>query len=165
MNNLSTISSDLLKGLNPQQSEACSALDGALLVLAGAGTGKTRVLTTRLANLITSGKARPYEILAVTFTNKAAAEMRLRIEKLLGAGDDSGDESMPNQSMGGQINVGTFHSLSARFLRQHSEFLGLTPRFTILDPDDQTRLMREILTDYGVDDDSKNYARMLSLYD
>ncbi|MCH9844050.1 MAG: UvrD-helicase domain-containing protein [Alphaproteobacteria bacterium] len=153
MNDLSTISADLLKGLNPEQREACTLLDGALLVLAGAGTGKTRVLTTRLANLITSGKARPYEILAVTFTNKAAAEMRQRIEKLLGADDETAS----------QINVGTFHSLSARFLRQHSEFMGLTPRFTILDPDDQTRLMREILTESGAsgDDNNKAYARML----
>ncbi len=161
MNDLSTISADLLKGLNPEQREACSALDGALLVLAGAGTGKTRVLTTRLANLITSGKARPYEILAVTFTNKAAAEMRQRIDKMLGAGDDIANESMSGQINATQINVGTFHSLSARFLRQHSEFMGLTPRFTILDPDDQTRLMRDILTEHGAGDNSKNYARTL----
>ncbi len=156
MNHLSTHFTNLLNALNPEQREACTQLDGALLVLAGAGTGKTRVLTTRLAHLIASGKARSYEVLAVTFTNKAASEMRERIEKLLDISPD-GASDIPS----GRLNVGTFHSLSARFLRQHSEFVGLTPRFTILDPDDQIRLMRELLTENGAGEDNKNYARML----
>ncbi len=139
----------LLQNLNPAQFEACTHLDGALLILAGAGTGKTRVLTTRLAHLIASGKARPHEILAVTFTNKAASEMKTRIQKLL------------HESLGAeQLYVGTFHALSARFLRQYCEEVGLTSRFTILDPDDQLRLMRSILQNSGIEE-TKQTARHL----
>ena len=147
--NLLNQTSPLLASLNPEQYQACSALDGPLLVLAGAGTGKTRVLTTRMAHLIMSGKAQPHQILAVTFTNKAASEMRERIEKLLG---ESGEQVA-------RLNVGTFHSLSARFLRPLAETVGLSQNFTILDMDDQTRLVRELLDDMGVDDNQKNYAR------
>ncbi|MCF8495683.1 MAG: UvrD-helicase domain-containing protein [Alphaproteobacteria bacterium] len=122
-----------LQGLNPPQFEAVEALDGPVLVLAGAGTGKTRVLTTRLAHLLYTGKAWPSQILAVTFTNKAAQEMRHRVSSLLGG-----------QAVEGWW-LGTFHSLAARMLRRHAELVGLSSNFTILDPDDQIRLLKQIM--------------------
>jgi len=127
-----------LVGLNPEQHEAVTAPDGPLLVLAGAGTGKTRVLTTRLAHLLVEGRARPGEILAVTFTNKAAREMNERVQALI---------RRPVQGMW----LGTFHSIGARLLRRHAERLGLSPSFTILDVDDQQRLLKQVLEAAGLD--------------
>jgi len=129
-----------LQGLNPEQRAAVETLEGPLLVLSGAGTGKTRVLTTRLAHLLASGKAKPWQILAVTFTNKAAREMRHRVEQLLGPGG------------GGVPWLGTFHSISALMLRRHSELAGLKSSFTILDTDDQIRLLKQLIEAEGIDE-------------
>ena len=134
-----TASPRYLRGLNEEQRRAVEALDGPVLVLAGAGVGKTRVLTTRVAHLIASGRARPHEILAVTFTNKAAREMRERVEALTGV-----VEGMPW--------LGTFHAIGAKILRRHAELVGLKPNFTILDTDDQIRLMKQVLQAENVDD-------------
>ncbi len=129
-----------LEALNPEQRAAVEALDGPVLVLAGAGTGKTRVLTTRLAHLITTGKAKPWGVLAVTFTNKAAREMRERVEHLMGPGAQ------------GIPWLGTFHSISARMLRAHAELVGLKSSFTILDTDDQVRLLKQIIEAENIDE-------------
>ena len=129
-----------LDGLNPEQREAVEATDGPVLVLAGAGTGKTRVLTTRIAHIIALGLARPHEILAVTFTNKAAREMKDRIARLVGPTA----EGMPW--------LGTFHSISAKLLRRHAELVGLKSDFTILDTDDQIRLLKQALQAENIDD-------------
>jgi DNA helicase-2/ATP-dependent DNA helicase PcrA len=129
-----------LASLNPEQRAAVEALEGPVLVLAGAGTGKTRVLTTRLAHLLSSGRAKPWGALAVTFTNKAAREMRERVEALLGPGG------------GGLPWLGTFHSISARMLRAHAELVGLKNTFTILDTDDQIRLLKQIIEAEGIDE-------------
>jgi DNA helicase II / ATP-dependent DNA helicase PcrA len=123
---------DYLDALNPAQRAAVEAADGPLLVLAGAGTGKTRVLTTRLAHLLLTGRVRPYQALAVTFTNKAAREMILRVSRLLG------------RSVEGPW-FGTFHALGARLLRRHAELVGLKANFTILDTDDQLRLLKQVI--------------------
>jgi len=128
-----------LKGLNPMQQEAVTSLDGPLLVLAGAGTGKTRVLTTRLAHLIATGKARPFSVLAVTFTNKAAREMKDRVVSIIGP-------------MAEQMWLGTFHAIGVRMLRRHAELVGLKSNFTILDTDDQIRLLKQVMEAEGVDD-------------
>ncbi len=128
-----------LDALNAAQREAVEALDGPVLVLAGAGVGKTRVLTTRIAHLIATGRARPHEILSVTFTNKAAREMRERIGHLTGL-----VEGMPW--------MGTFHSIGAKILRRHAELVGLKPNFTILDTDDQIRLLKQMLQARNIDD-------------
>ena len=127
-----------LDSLNESQREAVEATDGPVLVLAGAGTGKTRVLTTRLGHILTQGKARPGEILAVTFTNKAAREMQERVGSMLGT---------PVEGWW----VGTFHALGARMLRYHAEAVGLTPNFTILDTDDQVRLIKQIVAARDID--------------
>ena len=127
-----------LVGLNRPQIAAAVLTQGPVLVLAGAGTGKTRALTTRLAHLLMTGQAHPQQILAVTFTNKAAAEMRHRVEALI------------NHPTEGWF-LGTFHSLAARILRQHAELVGLNSRFTILDDDDQLRLVRQIQDVRGID--------------
>ena len=138
-----------LNTLNPEQREAVEATEGPVLVLAGAGTGKTRVLTTRLAHIIDSGLAYPSQILAVTFTNKAAREMIERVAKLLGH---------PVEGMW----LGTFHAMAARILRRHAEVVGLRPDFTILDADDQVRLLKQLLQ--GADIDEKRWpARTLSI--
>ncbi len=129
-----------LESLNPDQRAAVEALDGPVLVLSGAGTGKTRVLTTRLAHLLATGRAQPWQLLAVTFTNKAAREMRHRVEALLGPGS------------GGIPWLGTFHSISAQMLRRHAELVGLKPNFTILDTDDQLRLLKQLIEAAGVDE-------------
>jgi len=121
-----------LDGLNDTQREAVDALDGPILVLAGAGTGKTRVLTTRLAHILATGQARPYQILAVTFTNKAAREMKGRVDRLIG---------YPAESLW----LDTFHALCARILRRHAELVGLRSNFTILDTDDQIRLLKQVM--------------------
>ncbi|PVH30423.1 ATP-dependent helicase [Pararhodobacter oceanensis] len=129
-----------LDGLNEAQRTAVEALDGPVLMLAGAGTGKTRALTARIAHLIASGKARPNEILAVTFTNKAAREMKYRI------GQQLGDvvEGMPW--------LGTFHAIGVRFLRRHAELVGLKSNFTILDTDDQLRLLKQLIRANNLDE-------------
>ncbi len=129
-----------LDGLNEAQRAAVEATDGPVLVLAGAGTGKTRALTTRLAHLLHTGRARPYQILAVTFTNKAAREMRDRIEKLVG------------DRVEGMQWLGTFHSIAAQILRRHAELAGLKSNFTILDTDDQVRLAKQVIVDAGLDE-------------
>ncbi|WP_119300229.1 ATP-dependent helicase [Dongia deserti] len=125
-------------GLNDRQRDAVLAQDGPVLVLAGAGTGKTRALTTRLAHLLMTGKARPFEIMAVTFTNKAAGEMKARVGQLIGR---------PVEGWW----LGTFHALAARILRQHAEAAGLKPNFTIIDTDDQLRLIKQIIQAEGLD--------------
>jgi DNA helicase II / ATP-dependent DNA helicase PcrA len=122
-----------LKGLNAEQREAVERLDGPVLVLAGAGTGKTRVLTTRIAHLFWTHRARANEILAVTFTNKAAREMKERVGGLAGGAI----EGMPW--------LGTFHSIGMRILRRHAELVGLSHNFTILDVDDQVRLIKQLI--------------------
>ncbi len=136
---------DYWRNLNPAQRAAVEALDGPVLVLAGAGTGKTRVLTARLVHLLATGKALPGEILAVTFTNKAAAEIRERAAAMLG------------RSVEGWF-LGTFHSLAARLLRPHAERVGLRPNFTILGDDDQIRLIKQLLEAENIDD-KKSPAR------
>ncbi len=128
-----------LAALNARQREAAEKLDGPVLVLAGAGTGKTKVLTARLANLLFSGRATPFQILAVTFTNKAAREMSHRVGQLLGR---------PTEGW----YLGTFHSIGARLLRQYAERVGLKPNFTILDDSDQLRLLKQILADHNIED-------------
>jgi DNA helicase-2/ATP-dependent DNA helicase PcrA len=129
-----------LQGLNPEQRQAVEATDGPVLVLAGAGTGKTRVLTTRIAHLIATGLAYPSQILAVTFTNKAAREMKERVSHMVGPAA----EGMPW--------LGTFHSVSAKILRRHAELIGLRSDFTILDMDDQIRLMKQVIAAEGIDE-------------
>lgn len=129
-----------LEGLNPEQRQAVEATEGPVLVLAGAGTGKTRVLTTRIAHLIATGKARPFDILAVTFTNKAAREMKERIGALVG----SVAEGMPW--------LGTFHSIGTKVLRRHAELVGLKSDFTILGVDDQIRLMKQVIAAADIDE-------------
>ncbi len=130
---------EYLSALNAAQRAAVQATDGPVLVLAGAGTGKTRVLTTRLAHLFFSAKAGPHEVLAVTFTNKAAREMKARVEAHL---------NRPVESLW----IGTFHSVGARILRTHAETVGLKPNFTILDTDDQVRLLKQLLSAAGIDE-------------
>nr|WP_246337283.1 UvrD-helicase domain-containing protein [Azospirillum oleiclasticum] len=127
-----------LDGLNPSQRAAVEALDGPVLVLAGAGTGKTRVLTTRLAHLLMTRRAAPFQILAVTFTNKAAREMRERVAALVGVEPEG-------------WWLGTFHALAARILRRHAELVGLKSNFTILDTDDQIRLVKQLLEADNID--------------
>jgi DNA helicase II / ATP-dependent DNA helicase PcrA len=129
-----------LDGLNPEQRQAVETLDGAVLVLAGAGTGKTRVLTTRIAHILATGRASPHQILAVTFTNKAAREMRARIGILIG------------ESVEGMPWLGTFHAIGVKILRRHAELVGLKSNFTILDTDDQVRLMRQVIEAEGIDE-------------
>ena len=129
----------LFEGLNAEQEAAVRATEGPVLVLAGAGTGKTRVLTTRIAFILQSGLARPWEILCVTFTNKAAREMRERTERLIGP------------SAEGLSNLGTFHSIAAQILRRHAELVGLKSNFTILDDDDQVRLIKGIFESENID--------------
>lgn len=126
-------------GLNDRQREAAAAIDGAVLIIAGAGTGKTRVLTTRLAHIIQSHRAFPGQILAVTFTNKAAHEMKHRVSQLLGGAPVEG------------WWLGTFHALCARMLRRHADLVGLTPQFTIIDSDDAARLIKQICEAENVD--------------
>lgn len=129
-----------LDGLNAEQRDAVESLDGPLLVLAGAGTGKTRVLTTRIGHILATAKAQPYEILAVTFTNKAAREMKERIGSVVGGAV----EGMPW--------LGTFHSIGVKLLRRHAELVGLKSNFTILDTDDQIRLMKQIIKAENIDE-------------
>ncbi len=142
-----------LDDLNPAQRQAVETLDGPVLMLAGAGTGKTKALTTRIAHLMTTGRARPNEILAVTFTNKAAREMKLRVGRLLG------------EAVEGMPWLGTFHAIGVKLLRRHAELITGTPalngtdpvphlksNFTILDSDDQLRLLKQLVQAAGIDD-------------
>ncbi len=130
---------DYMAGLNPEQRLAVETTEGPVLVLAGAGTGKTRVLTTRLAHILATGRARPWELLVVTFTNKAAREMRERITHLIGP------------SAEGLRWLGTFHSVAAQILRRHAELVGLKSSFTILDTDDQERVLKQLLEAANID--------------
>ena len=141
--------SPYLDGLNPAQRQAVETLDGPVLMLAGAGTGKTRALTARIAHLLSSHRARTNEILAVTFTNKAAREMKLRLGRLMG------------EAVEGMPWLGTFHSICAKLLRRHAELVGLKSNFTILDTDDQIRLLKQLIA--AADIDEKRWpARMLA---
>jgi DNA helicase-2/ATP-dependent DNA helicase PcrA len=139
-----------LADLNPEQREAVETLDGPVLVLAGAGTGKTRVLTTRIAHILNLGRAHPSEILAVTFTNKAAREMKDRVHQMVG------------QIVEGMPWLGTFHSIGVKILRRHAELVGLKSDFTILDVDDQIRLIKQILEAEKLDD-KRWPARVLAM--
>ena len=141
-----------LAALNPPQREAVEAIDGPVLVLAGAGTGKTRVLTTRLAHILATRRAFPGQLLAVTFTNKAAREMRERLESIIGAAVDG-------------IWLGTFHAIAARILRRHAERIGLKSNFTILDTDDQLRLVKQIIAAATIEDRRLPPRMLLSAFD
>ena len=138
-----------LDDLNPAQRAAVEAIDGPVLMLAGAGTGKTKALTARIVHLMTMGRARPNEILAVTFTNKAAREMKDRVGRMLG------------QAVEGMPWMGTFHSISVKILRRHAELVGLKSNFTILDTDDQLRLLKQLIVAANIDE-KRWPARMLA---
>ena len=127
-----------LDELNPEQKEAVTTTQGPVLVLSGAGTGKTKVLTSRLAYLLGARKAQPWECLVVTFTNRAAKEMKERVYGLIGAADS--------------VWLGTFHSICVKILRRHAELVGLNSNFTILNEDDQKRLVKKICEAEGIDD-------------
>ncbi len=142
----------LIEGLNIPQKEAVLKTDGPLLVLAGAGTGKTKVLTSRIIHIVNSNLASPLQILAVTFTNKAAAEMKKRIGEIIG-------DHVNN------LWIGTFHSIASRILRRHAELVGLRNDFTIIDSDDQLRLLKQIIADFNIDPKqfpAKNYLNKIS---
>ncbi|MGO4572436.1 ATP-dependent helicase [Microvirga sp. 2TAF3] len=145
--------SPYLSGLNPEQRAAVEATEGPVLVLAGAGTGKTRVLTTRIAHLIATGKAWPSQILAVTFTNKAAREMRERIGRAIG------------EVAEGMQWLGTFHSIGTKILRRHAELVGLRSDFTILGTDDQLRLMKQVIEAEGIDEKRWPARQLASIID
>ena len=133
------LNSEYLNNLNENQKEAVEHLDGPLLIVAGAGSGKTKVLTSRIAHIIRKHKAFPNQILAVTFTNKAAKEMQLRVSKLL------------KKEATGLPWLGTFHSISAKLLRKHADAVGLKSNFSIIDQDDQVRLIKNICKAENVD--------------
>ncbi|HUQ36887.1 MAG TPA: UvrD-helicase domain-containing protein [Aestuariivirga sp.] len=141
------------KGLNPEQRDAVESTEGPLLVLAGAGTGKTRVLTTRLAHILATNKAWPNQMLAVTFTNKAAREMKERIGYLIGG------------VVEGMTWLGTFHSIGVKILRNHAELAGLKSGFSILDTDDQIRLLKQLLTAHDIDEKRWPARQLASLID
>ncbi|MCR4267113.1 ATP-dependent helicase [Nitratireductor sp. ZSWI3] len=141
-----------LDALNPEQRLAVETTEGPVLVLAGAGTGKTRVLTTRIAHILATGRAYPSQILAVTFTNKAAREMKERVGTLVG------------EAIEGMPWLGTFHSIGVKILRRHAELAGLKSSFTILDTDDQIRLIKQIIQAEGLDDKrwpARQFAQMI----
>ena len=150
---VASLTAPYMDGLNPAQREAVEALEGPVLMLAGAGTGKTRALTARIAHLIATGTARPNEVLAVTFTNKAAREMKGRIGALLG------------EAVEGMPWLGTFHAIGVKFLRRHAELVGLKPGFTILDSDDQLRLIKQVLSSFNLDEKRWPPRAMASLID
>ena len=133
------VNSDYLKNLNKAQKEAVMYLDGPLLIVAGAGSGKTKVLTSRIVNIIQKKRAFPNQILAVTFTNKAAKEMQLRVSSMLGS------------SATGISWLGTFHSICAKLLRKHATAVNLNSSFTIIDTDDQIRLVKNICKAENID--------------
>ena len=132
-----------LNGLNPEQKEAVLKTEGPLLVLAGAGTGKTKVLTTRLAYILHNNNARPWNCLVVTFTNRAANEMKERVRQFIG-------------DTVNMVWLGTFHSICVKILRKYPELAGLKPNFTILGEDDQKRVIKKILHDHNIDE--KQYS-------
>ncbi len=138
-----------LEGLNPAQRAAVEQMDGPVLMLAGAGTGKTKALTARIVHLMHSGRARKNEILAVTFTNKAAREMKDRVGQMMG------------QQVEGMPWLGTFHAICVKLLRRHAELVGLKSNFTILDTDDQLRLLKQLIRAENIDD-KRWPARMLA---
>ncbi len=138
-----------LDELNPAQREAVEKMDGPVLMLAGAGTGKTKALTARIVHLLNTGRARPNEILAVTFTNKAAREMKNRVGRMLG------------ETVEGMPWLGTFHAICVKLLRRHAELVDLKSNFTILDTDDQIRLLKQLIAANNIDD-KRWPARMLS---
>src|SRR6056297_1042312 len=138
-----------LDGLNPEQRAGVEAVEGPVLMLAGAGTGKTRALTARIVHLLGTGRARPGDILAVTFTNKAAREMKGRVADMLG------------QPVEGMPWLGTFHAICVKLLRRHAELVDLKSNFTILDTDDQVRLMKQLIAAENIDD-KRWPARMLA---
>ncbi|MEZ5853208.1 MAG: UvrD-helicase domain-containing protein [Hyphomicrobiaceae bacterium] len=142
-----------LEGLNAEQREAVESLDGPVLVLAGAGTGKTRVLTTRIGHILATRRAFPSQVLAVTFTNKAAREMKERIGHLVGGAI----EGMPW--------LGTFHAIGVKILRRHHELVGLKTGFTILDMDDQNRLLKQVIEAAGLDKDRWPSRQLAALID
>ncbi|ABG32868.1 DNA helicase II [Roseobacter denitrificans] len=142
-----------LDGLNPAQREAVEQLDGPVLMLAGAGTGKTRALTARIVHLLNTGRARPNEVLAVTFTNKAAREMKNRVGEMLG------------QPIEGMPWLGTFHAICVKLLRRHAELVGLKSNFTILDTDDQLRLLKQLVSAEGIDDKRWPARQLASIID
>lgn len=142
-----------LEGLNPEQTLAVETTEGPVLVLAGAGTGKTRVLTTRIAHILATGRAYPSQILAVTFTNKAAREMKTRIGVLVG------------EAVEGMPWLGTFHSIGVKILRRHAELVGLSSTFSILDTDDQIRLLKQLIQAEGLDDKRWPARQMAGLID
>ena len=136
----------LLQKLNPQQKNAVLATDGSILIVAGAGSGKTMVLTSKIAYLILNRSIAPENILAVTFTNKAAKEMKERVFKLLAQYSNA---SVPaNESA---LNIGTFHSIGARILRQHIDLLGYSRNFVIFDEDNQEELIKTIMKEFEID--------------
>ena len=127
-----------LETLNPEQYQAVTTTEGPLLVLSGAGTGKTRVLTTRVAYILANGLAHPWEMLAVTFTNKAAKEMQERLTQMIGP-------------MSADVWLGTFHRIGLRILRRYGDFVNLNKNFIVLDADDQERLLKNIMKECLVD--------------
>ena len=133
------LNSEYLNNLNENQKEATLYTDGPLLIVAGAGSGKTRVLTSRIAHLIKQHKAFPNQILAVTFTNKAAKEMQIRVSKLL------------KKEATGLPWLGTFHSISAKLLRKHADAVGLKSNYTIIDQSDHERLIKSICKSENID--------------
>ena len=146
------VNSDYLNNLNKAQKEAVLYLNGPLLIVAGAGSGKTKVLTTRIANIIKTKKAYPNQILAVTFTNKAAKEMQIRVTKML-------------KSAAGLPWLGTFHSICAKFLRKHASAVNLNSNFTIVDVDDQVRLIKNICKAENIDTKQLAPKYILSIID
>ncbi|MEO1919738.1 MAG: UvrD-helicase domain-containing protein, partial [Paracoccaceae bacterium] len=138
-----------LDELNPPQREAVETLDGPVLMLAGAGTGKTKALITRVIHLLNTGRAQPNEILAVTFTNKAAREIKERVGHYIG------------DAVSGMMWMGTFHSICVKLLRRHAELVGLKTNFTILDTDDQIRLLKQLIRAENIDE-KRWPARMLA---
>ncbi|WP_127112661.1 ATP-dependent helicase [Shimia sediminis] len=145
--------SPYLNELNPAQREAVERLDGPVLMLAGAGTGKTKALTARIVHLLNTQRARPNEILAVTFTNKAAREMKDRVGRMLGG------------SIEGVPWLGTFHAICVKLLRRHAELVGLKSNFTILDTDDQNRLLKQLIQANNIDDKRWPARLLASLID
>lgn len=142
MESLDQINDRLLNSLNPEQHEAVVFLDRPLLVLSGAGTGKTKVLTTKIAYIIENGYAFPSQILAVTFSNRAAREMKERLYNLTSGADG--------------VWLGTFHSVCVRILRKHADLIGMKQDFTIIDADDQTKLVRQIVKELNLEKKSVN---------
>ena len=147
------LNSEYIDGLNEKQREAVLYLDGPILIVAGAGSGKTKVLTSRIAHIINNSKAYENQILAVTFTNKAAKEMQDRVGKIL------------KKKAIGLSWLGTFHSISAKFLRRHAQAVGLNYNFTIIDQDDQSRLIKNICKSENIDIKKISPKYILSIID